>query len=793
MADASDASESSESSASSRPAKQRRLEVPSSLQSLFARSEDPRAHGGRTRRVPHVEGNFATLVFVPIKPKPLWEAIGSAAVAALQRLGASEATMVAKEGTGWHISLSPLLMLRRQFIRPFEERLRKVVDSLQVPESLQEQIWFNETLDVFASPEGDRYFAGVSVSDASARWLRGLAQRLRGCAQDFGLEISDHDLETLQLHCSLAWTMSSLTLPGEPKESPFGRVWSLEDRLPQVPSLRAHALRLRVGDRTQVVPFPGCDGSDSESESQWRPRKCGQSQELQRWERLWIHRALDTLGLGLRDIGSGTDVFVHIKDCTDGKQPLTGDILSFVMEPSASKPGQMVAKSVEGGTGAKEMFPGPQEPAPEVPGTGTHVGKVRTWNDSKGYGFIDLPGQPNVWLHVKECVNTQPQVGDWVRFDVQPSETKQGQMVAKNVTGGSQPLGSRPGFGPVRTGDLSGAATAYSPYAGASFAGAAPQAVATGGYVVQQGMPMQQQVGMQQYGGMQGQYVQQGQMGQMAMQPQQQLDGTMQAQYVQQGQMGQMAMQPQQQLDGTMQAQYAQQGQMGQMGQVAMQPQQVGMQPQNGYQQYAVQQPQMQQYGMQQQGMQMQPQYQQGYQPGMQMGMQPQGYQQMGMQPQQMQFQQAMPMQQPGMQPMQQGFMQQVPQQQMGQPMMQPDMQTGFSMGAAGMDPNAQMSLSGVAPAAASIAAPAASLALDAATAPALAPAEAPPLETAPPPAEPAAVQAAPEAAPAPEAAAAPAAPAPAAPAEAAAEPAAEPAAATPEADASAVAAATPQ
>ena len=26
---------------------------------------------------------------------------------------------------------------------------------------------------------------------------------------------------------------------------------------------------------------------------------------------------------------------------TDGKQPLTGDVLSFVMEPSASKPGQM--------------------------------------------------------------------------------------------------------------------------------------------------------------------------------------------------------------------------------------------------------------------------------------------------------------------------------------------------------------------------------------------------------------------------------------------------------------------
>ncbi|CAE7254388.1 unnamed protein product [Symbiodinium pilosum] len=212
-------------------------------------------------------------------------------------------------------------------------------------------------------------------------------------------------------------------------------------------------------------------------------------------------------GFGFIDIGSGTDVFVHIKDCIDDKQPVPGDVLTFTMEPSQSKPGQMVAKSVEGSTGVKEMPQYPVEPAPEIPGTGAHVGKVRTWNDTKGYGFIDLPGQPNVWLHVKECVNTQPQQGDWVRFDVQPSETKPGQQVAKNVTGGSQPLGQR-GYGPAPTGGVGAVSTAaYNPYGVAGLSAGALQGVAGyavqvqqptlaalpgGGYVVQQSVPVQQ-------------------------------------------------------------------------------------------------------------------------------------------------------------------------------------------------------------------------------------------------------------------------------------------------------------
>eukprot|EP00913_Durusdinium_trenchii_P003508 g3247.t1 len=115
--------------------------------------EDPMAHGGRRRRVAHVEGNYATLVFLPVRPTRPWRATAVAARELLLRLGAREAELVAEEmwravGCEW-------------FIRPFEDRLRKLVDGLQVPENFQERVWFNETFDVFSSPEADRYFAGA--------------------------------------------------------------------------------------------------------------------------------------------------------------------------------------------------------------------------------------------------------------------------------------------------------------------------------------------------------------------------------------------------------------------------------------------------------------------------------------------------------------------------------------------------------------------------------------------------------------------------------------------------------
>jgi cold shock protein len=49
------------------------------------------------------------------------------------------------------------------------------------------------------------------------------------------------------------------------------------------------------------------------------------------------------------------------------------------------------------------------------------TGTVATWNDEKGYGFIEPDvGGADIFVHVSNCIET-PQVGDRVRFEERTS------------------------------------------------------------------------------------------------------------------------------------------------------------------------------------------------------------------------------------------------------------------------------------------------------------------------------------------------------------------------------------
>lgn len=145
-------------------------------------------------------------------------------------------------------------------------------------------------------------------------------------------------------------------------------------------------------------------------------------------------------GYGFVDMG-GSDVFVHINDCSGG-QPKEGDILSFDVVPRQNNPQHMQAKNVTGGTAPRGSpgFAGPVE------GTGAHTGTVKAFG-TKGYGFIALPDGSELFMNIKDCVGSKPVPGDTVKFDMGPSDNKPGMLQARNITGGSAPLEPPPGKG----------------------------------------------------------------------------------------------------------------------------------------------------------------------------------------------------------------------------------------------------------------------------------------------------------------------------------------------------------
>ncbi|CAJ1359219.1 unnamed protein product [Effrenium voratum] len=137
-------------------------------------------------------------------------------------------------------------------------------------------------------------------------------------------------------------------------------------------------------------------------------------------------------GFGFITMADGTDIFVHAKFCTDGGIPKQGDILSFTMEPSQTKPGQMQAGNVTGGTGV--AGPGGKG----LQGSGSMQGTCKSFNPEKGFGFITGADGNDVFVHRSGMVDgSTPQAGDTITFDVEPSKQKPDQMQAVNATGGT--------------------------------------------------------------------------------------------------------------------------------------------------------------------------------------------------------------------------------------------------------------------------------------------------------------------------------------------------------------------
>jgi cold shock CspA family protein len=223
----------------------------------------------------------------------------------------------------------------------------------------------------------------------------------------------------------------------------------------------------------------------------------------------------DTKGWGFID-HEGTDIFVHVKDCLDGR-PQVGDLLTFEIEDDPVRgEGQLKASNVTGCSGVKgkgksaavvpmasygavkggcmpmangygpygaapmmayatpygcygqmgcmgmgmpQMAFYPQQAMPQMAfgmhpgkgnsagnsspkgmknggakGTGKFQGAVKSFNDTKGWGFIDYNGS-DIFIHVNQC-DGRPVTGDWVSYDMEDDPIRgAGQKKAVNVVG----------------------------------------------------------------------------------------------------------------------------------------------------------------------------------------------------------------------------------------------------------------------------------------------------------------------------------------------------------------------
>nr|ABI14341.1 unknown [Pfiesteria piscicida] len=261
----------SSGSASSPPRTRRRLTLPHALRGLEAPGprDNSADHGGRYRRVPHVDGNFAAWIFLAVPSAAAWRRRSAGSAAVLRRLAGSSAevhiTSDASDGSalGCHVTLSPMLTLRRQFIDPLLAQLRRTLCTVRAADAVSTLQFSNEDW-VFSSAECDRFFAGVLLEEASAAPLRHVAAALLLAASELCLTPQAPPTQEMLLHCSLAWTVADLR-PGleaagaERFESSWGVAWRLRSApVAESSPLEAplSAVSVRVGERTTLLPLP---------------------------------------------------------------------------------------------------------------------------------------------------------------------------------------------------------------------------------------------------------------------------------------------------------------------------------------------------------------------------------------------------------------------------------------------------------------------------------------------------------------------------------------------------------
>lgn len=168
------------------------------LGDLGAGAADP--HHGRIRQFAHVDGDFSTLVYIPVRSSPaLLQQIG-ALVDALRPLSGS--TVHRADAAELHISLSRSFTLRRAQLQPFIDALKR---ALRPRRSLR---LCASSLEPLAN-ESKTCFFGALVARASTQADEAEARSLLGAVDAVLVAFQKQPFyQPPTLHFSVAWSLA---------------------------------------------------------------------------------------------------------------------------------------------------------------------------------------------------------------------------------------------------------------------------------------------------------------------------------------------------------------------------------------------------------------------------------------------------------------------------------------------------------------------------------------------------------------------------------------------------------
>lgn len=221
------------------------LSLPNSIQSMFQRQskwkDNPNEHDNRVRSFPHVEGNWATHVFIEVE----WNSNFFDFVNRVLDLVKPVPFHALPE---FHISLSRTVAIRHHWIEP-------LVDSLRIHlKTIKASLSDLSTVKLFTNDEKTRTFLCLEISEEDTDVLKGYVEAVDKSFAEFKLQ---KYYENPSFHISIGWCLGDVT--AQISEDTMGQVKAIFGEFmatySELSVVYARHITCRSGNKCFAIPL----------------------------------------------------------------------------------------------------------------------------------------------------------------------------------------------------------------------------------------------------------------------------------------------------------------------------------------------------------------------------------------------------------------------------------------------------------------------------------------------------------------------------------------------------------